>query len=114
MFDIHFTFTVLQIDETGSGDNLNAFLKSPIAMTAKPVSNRRSSELASTSSNDATARKKSMPAHSSLLAIRNKSPKFMLPLANNEPKIAEDIRSSSASAVEKAKIVRTIFGKFDS
>lgn len=112
MFDIHFTFAVLFADDGDSDDSLKEFLKEPIRVTAKVVKKRRISDLACPPMTDFTARKKTMPVHSSVLAIMNKSPLIILPKENGEPKMAEEIFSSPILAAVKIKTVSKTAGKF--
>lgn len=65
---------VLQFEEIESDDNLKEFMKKPIELAANAVKKRRQSDFASTTSTEFAVRKKTMPIHSSVLAISNRTP----------------------------------------
>lgn len=89
-----------------SDDNLNAFLKKPIELTTKVVKKRSQCDVVRTPLNDFPMRKKSMPVHSSVLAMSNKSLDTVQPMSNGEAK-------NAASTVVNANNVPKSFGKYN-
>lgn len=81
-------------------------MEKPTELTAKAVLKRRQSDFVYTPSTDPLVRRKSMLAHSSVLAISNRSPIFE-PKSNGEPEIPKKICSTPArAAVDKTNKVR--------
>lgn len=93
-----------------SDDNLNAFLKKPIRSPAKVVAKRHQNDFARTPLSDFPIRQKSMPVHSSVLAMSNKSLSSVHPMSNGIAKNAEKNHSHSTPMVVKSKNVPKSLG----
>lgn len=86
-------------------------MKKPIE-SAKAVLKRRQSDFAFAPISDYPMRKKTMPVHSSVLAIANRSPSIIFePQSDGEPEMAKRACSTPVRAVDKTNNVRKIAGE---
>lgn len=107
---------VIQTEEIESDDSLKVFMKKPMGLTPEAVLKRRQSDLAlaPSSSPFPFMRKKSMTAHSSVIAIMNKSSlKTVASKPQGDPEINEETSSTPVRNVDKTNGVRKIVGELE-
>lgn len=106
---------VIQTEEIESDDSLKVFMKKPMGLTPEAVLKSRQSDLAlAPSSSPFPMRKKSMTAHSSVIAIMNKSSlKTVASKPQGDPEINEETSSTPVRNVDKTNGVRKIVGELE-
>lgn len=107
-FSTFISLLVLQTEDTESDDNLKS-----IPLSSKAVEKRRRSDFALPSASNCTMRKKTMPVHSSVLAISNKPPNIVTPMSNNGPEIAKEICSTPVRTVNETNKIQKSVGELN-
>lgn len=76
------------VEELHGEDNFNAFLAEPILPVARKIEQRRKTDFVSrTKVSDIPIRENARPIHRSVLAMSSSSPKFVLEMPNDKPKV---------------------------